>query len=185
MCRGGRVLALPSLCFCSCLEGELPWLGAVGCCWLQGTSGLCRCRAPWVLCMDFLGRCPLPQPCLRAVLTQILMEDATWLWAESEGVSARADPRDLRCFGGSLPGLGALQFPQTQSLQAGAICQPWEEMDPAPAEPLLTEGSPREPINLLPWFPPRDCQGAQCWQDCPHSAFSSLGLCVSPQLARG
>lgn len=113
--------------------------------------------APWVLCMDFVGRCPLPQPHLRAVLTGILMEDATWLWAESEGVSARAHPRDLHCFGGSLAGLGAQQFPQTLSLQAGSICQPWEEADPAPVEPLLTQGSPREPINPLPWVPPRDC----------------------------
>lgn len=62
------------------------------------------------------------------------MEDATWLWAESEDVSARAHPRGSPCFGVSLAGLGAWQFPQTQSLQARAICQPWKEMDPAPGE---------------------------------------------------
>lgn len=117
MCRGGRVLALPSLCFCSCLEGELPCPRRPA--WVRLAPGYLKdfvgavptVCAPWVLCMDFLGRCPLPQPCLRAMLIQILMEDATWLWAESEGVPARAHPRDLHCFGGVPAWAGRLTVP--------------------------------------------------------------------------
>lgn len=53
------------------------------------------------------GKMPWPRPCLRAVLIPIPVEDATWLWAESEGVSARGHPRDSPWFGVSLAGLGA------------------------------------------------------------------------------
>lgn len=110
------MLALPSLCFYSCLEGELPhprrhaWVlwGAAG---SRVPHGLCGCCAHWldivVTVHGLSGKISLPQSCLRAVFIWILMEDTTWLWAESKGVSARAHPRDLPCFGVSLAGLGA------------------------------------------------------------------------------
>lgn len=82
------MLALPSLCFYSCLKGELPhprryaWVlwGAAG---SRIPHGLCGCCAHWLYIMvtvhGFYGKTPLPQPCLRAELIWILMGDATWL----------------------------------------------------------------------------------------------------------
>lgn len=89
-----------------CLEGELPDPEKLpGCCGVLLAPG-CLVNfvgamptgcAPWLLSMDFLGRLPSHQPCLRAVLIHILMEETRWLWAESEGVPG---------FGVSLAGLG-------------------------------------------------------------------------------